>query len=281
MKTKNSNSNPVLTKKEQGLLCGSLLVILVTLFSFSGKKTEDKAEETQVKQTQMSTKQISPENKLNVNENKVLKTRNPSNTTSNTKTSKKVLSKNPFQSHLECIKTQNCDLPNDDPRAYMLSAYKNLSEAIKKNNDYFLKGWNENKKAQLQSFLKLPDGYVKQEALRVALQLPKSDSEKLLNSVTEDVLHYHDSELIKDTLTFLNKNMNSGNEQFIYNEVSKALTNGSPFVSEALAENIDVLLNTRSLKSFKTVASELPKGSAEKVFLSSSIKEFEMRQSGG
>lgn len=279
MSKNSSNNTPVLTKKEQALLFGSVLVILVTLFSFSGKQIEQEPEKSLAERKHKTESKVTSE-KQGV-KTKEFKIRNPSNTGSKKDVSKVSVSKNPFESELSCIKSQSCDLPQDDPRAYMLAAYKNLSKAIKQNKNYFLTDWNNDKKALLESFFKLPDGFIKQEALNVALELSKTDSQKLLKTVTEEVLHYHDSELIKDTLTFLNKTMTSGNEQFIYNEVGKALSNGSPFVSEALAENIDILLNPRSLKSFKTVSSELPKGSAEKVFLSSSIKEFEMRQSGG
>lgn len=279
MKKSNKSSKSLSFNKKQMIFFTLLFGVLVSFYNYIDKDFKEK--------TALS----SVENKKNNNypdplksQKNSLKKRAPSNVDLSklAATSKKApKTKSPFESHLNCIHEQNCDLPDDDPKAYMFAAYKNLSVAIKENKSYFLTNWNNTKATLLKSFLKLPDGFVKNEALQIALELNHRDSQGLLTSVVDDVLHYHDAELVEDSLKFLSQTMTTENEHYIYSEVGKALSTGSPVVGEALAQNIDVLLNPRSVETFKNVASKLPPGSAEKVFLNSSIKEFEMRQSGG
>lgn len=209
---------------------------------------------------------------------KLIKTENLAIRTKQTSSARK---KNALKTAEECILSKKCDLPNTDPRSYNLAAYKNLAFEITHKRDFILQNWNENFENDFKRYLKYHDGFVKQSALETILKLDPKDSMKFIDSIAEDIILDHNTQLMDLTLDYIQKLQDHSQRLKLENAWLEAMLNGSPNKSEALAEYSHHLINEGSFNRFKKILDKLPKGSPERTHLESSLREFEMAQAGG
>lgn len=271
------NSSPLLTKSEFSLLFGGLF-ILFSIFILNKKTDElDKVE-------QQVTKNL--ENHDNSKSTVLRAKREPSSNKVGAKRNVARLKTEdtPFEKlkTLEaCIKLKNCNLPNTDPRSYNLAAYKQLADGIKNHRSTLLQDWNSKIAEDFKRYLNHHDGFVKEAALETVNQLDPSEASEFVDVVIESVLSDHNTQLMDSTMEYIQKLQDPGLKLKVENAWIDTMTTGSPNKSEALAKYSHHLINESSLQKFKRVLDQLPRESAERAHLESSLTEFEMTQSGG
>jgi len=273
---KGKKNNPWLTKKELGLLSGGLL-ILASVFLLN-------QESSQVQQTEelIAEKTLSSENPFE----EVTFKRKPANKTDVRKlTGTTKNNKNSVEEKLisaeNCISSEECALPNTDPRSYSLAAYRKLAYEIESNRSYITNHWSPKFEKKLKHYLSYQNGFVKEAVLKVVLDLEDQDSLNFTDDIIKSVLHDHNTQLMDETLAFIDKIHTPEARAKIETEWVQAIKTGSPNKSEALAKHSHHLLNEDTLPSFKQAMQSLPNESPEKIYLESSIREYEMTQSGG
>lgn len=179
---------------------------------------------------------------------------------------------------------ENCSYPDNDPREYSLSVYKDLSLRVSRYKDFWARSWSRielDQQKYIISLLKLDDGFVKKEILSLLSSLPKSEANKHLNLILNDVIGYHDSKLIPVAMTLLARTKTPENEIKVSKALSTAIKQGSPHVSEEISKNIHKFISPRTAHLYEETLPKLPKAAAETTFLTSALTEYEMLQSGG
>ena len=268
---KSKKSSPLLTRNELGLLFGALLVLgSIYVINLESNETEKVKFEV--------SKKIKKYNDRKVFE---IAKREPANhlAQNTVEDSGVVLSK--LKTAEDCIINKNCNLPNTDPRSYSLSAYRNLANGIKESRETLLNTWNNEAEAKLKHFLSMQDGFIKEVTLKTINELSDQDSEEFVDDVIEHIIHDHNAQLMEPTMDFIQKINDPSLKAKIESEWISAILSGSPNKSEALAKYSHHLINQNSLSKFKEILSKLPYGSAERAHLASSLREYEMTQSGG
>jgi hypothetical protein len=179
---------------------------------------------------------------------------------------------------------KDCDYPDNDPREYSLSVYKDMSQKISTYRAFWIKNWrlfSDSQKSNILDFLKEDDGFVKKEMLDLLNTLPKDEASEHVDLVLDHVVDYHDSNLIPDALKFLKKTLNPNTEQTLSKRLSRAVSQGSPHVAQAVSKGVSSFISERTAQQYKDILKTLPEASPEKGQLSSALDEYNLEQSGG
>ncbi len=182
-----------------------------------------------------------------------------------------------------CLEVE-CDYPDNDPREYSLSVYKDLSMRITKYSNFWKNSWSKmTTKDQefITGLLKHDDGFVKKEILSLLNSLPSEDTGKYLGAVLNDVIDYHDSQLIPAALVFLNNTQTPDNEMLVSQRLSAALRVGGPHVSQEISKGIHNFISPNTAFIYEATLTSLPEEAPETTYLMSALTEYEMQQSGG
>jgi len=270
------HSSPLLTKSEFSLLFGGLLILgSIFMMNSESKKISNKEQTVTktykkevTKETQITEIQRAPAQEKSQKKNDEVLVKEVSPIDKITKAE-------------ICIKSKSCDLPDSDPRSYNLAAYKGLSDEIRENKSFVLMNWNSKLTKDFKRYLGYHDGHVKAAVLETILDLDSRESSDFVDVVISDVLSDHNTQLMDLTMDYINKIQDPAAKLKIENAWLETMLTGSPNKSEALAKYSHHLINDQSLPKFKQVLDQLPKESAERTHLESSLTEFEMTQSGG
>ena len=128
-------------------------------------------------------------------------------------------------------------------------------------------------------FLRNDDGHVKEGALRLlATQPPSPES---LNAILNDIIGDTDAQLIEPALRELRKYPSPSDRALIEQRLAASLLTGSPFVAEAISENLGPFINNSSLATFQDAAAQASEGSRIRSNLRAQLADYEKRQSGG
>lgn len=174
-----------------------------------------------------------------------------------------------------CIKSQDCDYPQDDPRSYELEIYKAMNEHIKKVDILS----TSLKERVLMSAAKVSDGYVKETVLKKLLA-EQIYSDKWRDVILNEYISHYNARLIPDAIEYLKSNSSESDRIIINQRIAEELATGSPMVANALAENLKVLLDKNSVQFYKNYLSNLQEGPIKKS-LAREINDFELLSSAG
>ena len=266
-----------ISTSELSLLLGGLFVFICVFYFGKKKVTNEQTASHEITSVEKNVDEIAIANrtpariKISKTEKPVIRTRQNSNPQK----------KNVLKNAEECILSKKCDFPNTDPRSYNLAAYKNLAFEITHRRNSVLKNWNEDFKNDFKRYFKYHDGFVKQAALETILKLDYRDSIEFVDSVVEDIILDHNTQLMDPTLDYIQNLQDPSQRLKVESAWLEAMLNGSPNKSEALAQYSHHLINAGSFNRFKKLLDKLPKGSPERTHLESSLREFEMTQTGG
>lgn len=175
----------------------------------------------------------------------------------------------------KCIMSQNCDFSQEDPRSYELEIYKAINAHLKDIN--LVSPYVKNK--ILLSAAKLPDGFIKESVLKEIIK-DEIYSVEWRDMILDEYVSHYDALLIPDVISYLKKNSNEQDMTIVHQRILKELTNGSPKVANALAENLKPLLDDKSASFYKSQISNLEDGPI-KSNLKRELVDFEMSSSAG
>ncbi len=174
-----------------------------------------------------------------------------------------------------CIKKQDCDFSQEDPRSYELEIYQAMNQHLK-SMDMLSAGLKEK---VLLSAAREPDGYVKETALK-ALMEAQIYSEKWRDVVLDEYIGQFNSRLIPDAMAYLNTFSSESDKVIINLRIVQELATGSPMVANALTDNLKIFLDKSSLDFYKNQLSNLEEGPIKKN-LKREIHDFEMVSTAG
>lgn len=183
----------------------------------------------------------------------------------------------------QCFKLDNCykekcdSIPSNDPREYELTIGQKI-----KNRLLYLAEIVEDEKLSSESvsviaryFLSNPDGHVKEAALQlISTQTP---SEKNLESITKNILSYHDMELAEFALTEFQKYyLNAEYRTSIDNSLINTLIGGSLLTRESVSKNIFPFLTAENIERFESFLKTTEPGSKVNSYLGEAIDRFKL-----
>lgn len=183
-----------------------------------------------------------------------------------------------------CLKTQDCDFPDSDPREYNLSVLKEVSLQLETLRPQLISNWfrlNYKVKDAVISSIKLDDGFVKEEVLELLNSLTLDESNEYLPLVLDEVIDHHNSELVPEAFKFIKKTATPKNEIQTAKRIAKAIVSGAPHASQAMSKDVSMLISPNTAEIYKEALSSLPKQAPETEYLTSALSEFELRKSGG
>ncbi|MGH1467430.1 MAG: hypothetical protein ACRBBP_00925 [Bdellovibrionales bacterium] len=207
---------------------------------------------------------------------------------------KKASKKKPFEEKIQytfnkvkgielCLEVE-CDYPDNDPREYSLSVYKDLSVRVSKYSAFWVNSWSKMTSKDHKFIIGLlnhDDGFVKKEVLAVLNSIPNEEASKYLDVVLNEVIDYHDSELIPEAMAFLEKTQSSESELLVAQKLSTALRVGGPHVSQEISKGIHKFITPNTAFIYEETLPSLPEEAPETTYLMSALTEYEMQQSGG
>ena len=130
-----------------------------------------------------------------------------------------------------------------------------------------------------REFLANDDGHVKEAALH--LMATQSASEENLQALLEHVVAGIDATLIEHAMLELRRYSREDHLKMIHVALADAMVTGTPFVSEAVSQNIGLFINHDSLAFFRALTRQISPDSRVSDHLRASLEDFSKRQSGG
>lgn len=236
------------------------------------------------------TKPVTPQLETNISELPQQETKQPTSiVTANISTIKNTLSKSALLQReqlktsllalLNCPSTYSCPEDNSDPRASSILLGKLLAEKLQQylqfhlEEDYF----DAESLAMAQAFIDYPDGHVQEEAITLmsSQQADLTIAQKLINTLNNS----YDAKIMKQSMLELQRYPTLALDiQALFQQTLKT---GSFLVAQEVAKGILPFLTNANIESYKAIAEQLPSGSKRSRYLSASIKEFQLRQTGG
>lgn len=174
-----------------------------------------------------------------------------------------------------CIKSQDCDFSQEDPRSYELAVYDSIKDHLGRVDALS----NSLRERVLISAASLPNGHVKELVLAKAIE-QKLYSEKWRDTVLNEYVSFHDSKLIPQVIEYFKANSSKADLGLIHERFFQEISNGSPKVANALAENVKQLLDENSLSYYKSKISNLQEGPIKRN-LNRELVDYEMITSAG
>lgn len=175
----------------------------------------------------------------------------------------------------KCILTQDCDFPQDDPRSYELAIYQSINEMLQDVGQVS----DDLKEKVLISAARMNDGYIKETVIKQLLK-DKMHSPRWRDLVLSEYVSHHNARLIPQTVEYLKAYDTEQDKVVIHTKIFTEISNGSPKVANALAENLEQLLDEKTATFYKSQISNLKEGPI-KTNLTREITDFEMMSSAG
>lgn len=183
--------------------------------------------------------------------------------------------KNKYLSLKNCIASQDCDFPQDDPRSYEIEIHREINRHLQDVGQIS----EDLKRKVLLSAARFSDGYIKETVLRQIVK-DKLYSNEWRDLVLNEFISHHNPRLIPEAIEYLKEYSSENDQNLIHQRIFTEISNGSPKVANALAENLKVLLNEKSATYYKSQISNLEEGPI-KSNLNREIIDFEMQSSAG
>lgn len=168
-----------------------------------------------------------------------------------------------------------CDFEANDSREYDLTVGQNLKrELFNLYENVLRKEINDSKITTVGiEYLKVPNGHVKEAAL--LLLSTQEPSQEALTAITENVLDYHDANLVGLALMELEKYKTGEYDVIIKDSFIKNFDRGSLMVKEALAKGIYRFVNESNRNEYDQILQGLPKGSRVRRNLKASLDRYD------
>jgi hypothetical protein len=168
-----------------------------------------------------------------------------------------------------------CDFEANDSREYDLTVGQNLKKELFNLYESVLrKEINDPKITAVGiEYLKVPNGHVKEAAL--LLLSTQEPSQEALSAITENVLDYHDANLVGLALMELEKYKTGEYDVIIKESFIKNFDRGSLMVKEALAKGIYRFVNEANRNEYHQILEGLPKGSRVRRNLKASLDRYD------
>lgn len=183
--------------------------------------------------------------------------------------------KNKYLSLKNCIASQDCDFPQDDPRSYEIEIHRAINRHLQDVGQIS----EDLKRKVLLSAARFSDGYIKETVLRQMVK-DKLYSDEWRDLVLNEFISHHNPRLIPEAIEYLKEYSSENDQNLIHQRIFTEISNGSPKVANALAENLKVLLNEKSATYYKSQISNLEEGPI-KSNLNRELIDFEMQSSAG
>jgi hypothetical protein len=120
------------------------------------------------------------------------------------------------------------------------------------------------------TYMKVGDGYVQEEALKILSQQPASAD--ALRAVLNEVIGGYDSRLIAPGLAELRRYQAENDRIRIGSSLADAMVSGAPFVAKEISAGISPFLCDATLATFREAAATIPATSAVRANLEAAIK---------
>jgi len=171
--------------------------------------------------------------------------------------------------------TQKCNISSNDSREYDLSVGQSLKKELFSLYEQTLR--NEVIDDRITEigieYLGVSDGHVKEAAL--LLLSTQEPSQEALNAITENVLDYHDANLIGLALMELEKYKTGEFDVVIKDSFIKNFRKGSLLVKEALAKGIYKFVNEENRNDYGEILRSLPKNSKVRKNLKATLDRYD------
>lgn len=183
--------------------------------------------------------------------------------------------KDKYLSLKNCIASQDCDFPQDDPRSYEIEIHREINRHLQDVGQIS----EDLKRKVLMSAARFSDGYIKETVLRQIVK-DKLYSNEWRDLVLNEFISHHNPRLIPEAVEYLKEYSSENDQSLIHQRIFTEISNGSPKVANALAENLKVLLNEKSATYYKSQISNLEEGPI-KSNLNRELIDYEMQSSAG
>jgi hypothetical protein len=176
---------------------------------------------------------------------------------------------------------KDCGNTTQDPR----TDYYNLGRELKLKLDLFVSYviQNELQDSSIRNlgiqFLAHSDGHVQEAALD--LLATQATSPETLEAILQNIIKGIDAELIHQALLELQRYSSLEDQEKIQLTLGEALNHGTPFVALAIAERLNLVLNTQNRMFFKNLMTQLDPQSRIYQSLKVSIQEFDRKYQAG
>lgn len=180
-----------------------------------------------------------------------------------------------FMKIKKCISSGSCPFSQEDPRAYEFEAYSRMNKHLKKIGLLDQK----QKEALLKLAAKEKSGHVKETVLNEVMKEGFYSTE-WRDLLLKEYISFHDPTLVPGVIEYFKKYSSNSDLQIIHEHFFQEITQGSPKVANALAENLKSLLDEKSLSFYKNQLTQLQEGPIKKN-LSRQIKAYELMVSAG
>ncbi len=173
--------------------------------------------------------------------------------------------------------TKKCEFSSADSREYDLSVGQSLKKELLNFYEEVLTNEivDERVSSIARDFLKISNGHVKEAAL--LLISTQGPSQENLDSIVNNVLEYHDANLVGLALMELEKYKDDQYEVSIKESFVNNFTTGSLMVKEALAKGLYRFVNEDSRNVYGDILESLPKGSRVRRNLKASLDRYDHR----
>ncbi len=128
-------------------------------------------------------------------------------------------------------------------------------------------------------FLAHSDGHIQEVALE--LLSTQDPSEQNLDAILEHIIMGFDAELIHQAFLELQRYTHPKDQEKIRLALGRGLLHGTPFVSVAIAEKINLILNEGNISYFEEMMNSIDPKSSVYESLKYSIQEFEQVAQAG
>lgn len=193
----------------------------------------------------------------------------------------------PEISLIEEIKTlaecdeKDCGSSNEDPRTDYYNRGQNLKKKINQYEYYVTQNRLQNPEIS-ELALKLlghSDGHVQEAALDLLSTQPIS--KESLDTILEKIIKGIDAELIHQALLELQRYTSFDDQEKIRLTLGEALMKGAPFVALAIAEKINLILNSQNISYFENLLSQMDPQSLVFKNLKYSVQEYDQLSQAG
>jgi hypothetical protein len=180
-----------------------------------------------------------------------------------------------------CLENDNCEMGETDSRALQLSLGRRLSEKVK---ELTRKVTSESVRSQelnmlAQALLSFDDGFVKQEALNIlASQAPERSD---IAAIGENILGYHDSSLVPAALLELRRHLEGPEAHEVHDYILKSLLTGSILVRVRLSESLGPFINKENFQNYWELQQNADLDYQVRRNLQSTLREWQLNESGG
>ncbi|EQC46656.1 hypothetical protein [Bacteriovorax sp. Seq25_V] len=173
--------------------------------------------------------------------------------------------------------TSDCDIASNDAREYELTIGSKLKKELLSFYEEVLKSGKVSSEIEdvALEFLAINDGHVKEAALLLLSTQPPT--QVALNGIIDNVLDYHDPNLIGLALIELEKYKSEEYNLQIKESFVRNFREGSLLVKEALAKGIYKFVNHESRSQYENILNNLPKNSRVRKNLKASLERYDYR----